>query len=180
MFNTFRRRPGKSPKSGRHHRWRLRGVWKYGVFPTLALLLTVGAGYLKLQHASVNMAVAASTESVQAARVGTVALLTYQPDSADKDLVSARTNLTGAFLDAFTSLTDDVVIPGAKQQRISSTAEVPAAASVSATADHAVVLVFVNQTTTIGADPPTQTASSVKVGLDKIDGRWLISDFAPI
>jgi Mce-associated membrane protein len=53
-------------------------------------------------------------------------------------------------------------------------------ASVSATASHAVVLVFVDQTIIVGTDAPTATASSVKVSLDKISGRWLISDFTPV
>jgi Mce-associated membrane protein len=37
-----------------------------------------------------------------------------------------------------------------------------------------VVLVFVNQTVAVGNDPPTDTASNVRVTLDKIGGRWLI------
>jgi hypothetical protein len=31
-----------------------------------------------------------------------------------------------------------------------------------------------------GNDPPTDTASSVRVTLDKIGGRWLISAFEPV
>ena len=65
-----------------------------------------------------------------------------------------------------------MVAPGAKQQHISAVATVPAAASVSATGKHAVVLVFVDQTTEIGSDAPTQNTSSVRVSLDKVDGRW--------
>ncbi|MCV7174702.1 hypothetical protein H7H98_02795, partial [Mycolicibacterium sphagni] len=45
---------------------------------------------------------------------------------------------------------------------------------------HAAVLLFVNQATTIGDDAPTSTTSSVRVGLDKVDGKWLISEFQPI
>ena len=56
----------------------------------------------------------------------------------------------------------------------------PAAAPVSAKADHAVVLLFVDQTVTVGADAPTNTTSSVRVTLDKVGGRWLISAFDPI
>jgi hypothetical protein len=41
-----------------------------------------------------------------------------------------------------------------------------------------VVLVFVNQTITVGNDPPTDTGSS-KGAPDKIGGRWLISAFEP-
>jgi Mce-associated membrane protein len=32
----------------------------------------------------------------------------------------------------------------------------------------------------MGNAAPTNTASSVRVTLDKIDGRWLISQFDPI
>jgi Mce-associated membrane protein len=53
---------------------------------------------------------------------------------------------------------------------------VPAAPSVSVTANHAVVLLFVNQTVIMGNDIPT----SVRVTLDKIGGRWLISGFDPV
>lgn len=56
----------------------------------------------------------------------------------------------------------------------------PAAASIEATDKHAVVLVFVDQTTIVGTDPPTQTTSTVKVTLDKIGKQWLVSDFTPL
>jgi Mce-associated membrane protein len=57
---------------------------------------------------------------------------------------------------------------------------VPAAGAVSATPDHAVVLLFVDQTVNVGNDPPTDTASAVRITLDKRGGRWLISQFDPI
>ena len=47
------------------------------------------------------------------------------------------------------------MIPGAKQKQISAVANVPAVASVSANPDHAVVLVFVNQTVIVGDGAPT-------------------------
>jgi Mce-associated membrane protein len=77
-------------------------------------------------------------------------------------------------------LTNDVVIPGAKQKQISAVATVPGATSMSASPSHAVVLVFVNQTVIVGKDAPSSTTSAVKVTLDKSDGRWLISDFTPV
>ena len=48
------------------------------------------------------------------------------------------------------------------------------------TANHAVVLVFVNQTVVVGQDTPTDTASRVQVTLDKVGDRWLISKFDPV
>ncbi|MCW2654190.1 MAG: Mce-associated rane protein [Mycobacterium sp.] len=152
----------------------------YGLLPGLALLLASAAGYLKWQDATVREAQAAHAESVHAAMDGTVALLSYRPDTVEKDLGVAKSRLTGTFLNAYASLTRDVVIPGAKQKQISAVATVPAAASTSATANHAVVLLFVNQTVIVGQDAPTSTASSVRVTLDKVDGRWLISQFDPI
>jgi len=151
-----------------------------GVLPALAMLLAAAAGYLKWRDASVRDAQVARIESVHAATDNTIALLSYRPDTVEKDLGAARDRLTGTFRDSYTALTHDVVIPGAKQKQISATAAVPAAASVSANQDHAVVLVLVNQTVIVGNDAPTSTASSVRVTLDKIGGRWLISGFDPI
>jgi Mce-associated membrane protein len=152
----------------------------YALLPGLPLLLASAAGYLKWQDASARDAVVARVESVRAATDSTIALLSYRPDTVQKDLEAARGRLTGTFLDAYTKLTHDVVIPGAKQKQISAVATVPGAASKSATANHAVVLVFVNQTVIVGQDAPTNSASSVRVTLDKIDGRWLISGFDPV
>ncbi|BBX65348.1 hypothetical protein MSAS_45220 [Mycobacterium saskatchewanense] len=161
-------------------RVRWRQAIAYGVLPGLALLLAAGAGFLKWQDGLLHSSRAASAESVQAATDGTVALLSYRPDTVDKDLEAARGRLTGTFLNAYTSLTHDVVIPGSKQKQISAVATVPAAASIEATDTHAVVLLFVNQTIIIGQDAPTNTASTVRVTLDRVHGRWLIAGFDPV
>ncbi len=121
------------PKGGRRIRWSK--AIAYGLMPGLALLLASAAGYLKWQDGTAREAEVAGAESVQAAIDGTVALLSYRPDTVQKDLEAAKGRLTGTFLDAYTSLTHDVVIPGAKQKQISASATVPAAASTSATAD---------------------------------------------
>jgi Mce-associated membrane protein len=169
--------------SGRAGAWR-RIPWSrliaYGLLPAVALLLASAAGYLKWQDTLTRDAQAARTTSVQAATDGTIALLSYRADTVEKDLQSARSRLTGAFLNAYTSLTHEVVIPGAKQKQISAVATVPAAASISASANHAVALLFVNQSLIIGQDAPTSTASSVRVTLDKVGDHWLISGFDPV
>ena len=156
----------------------------FAVLPALAVVLAVAAGYLKWQEASRDETRAAATESVAAAREITPAILSYKAESVDKDLNAVRDRLTGSFLDSYTKLINEVVIPGAKQQKISAAAQVAAAASVSATPEHAVTLLFVNQTVTMGAggdkSAPTTTASSVRVTLDKVDGRWLVSGFDPV
>ncbi|QVI30713.1 hypothetical protein MN2019_24370 [Mycolicibacterium neoaurum] len=142
--------------------------------------LSAGTGFITWQNFQQQQDVAAASESVQAATDTTAALLTYQPNTVEKDLEAARSRLTGQFLDSYTTLTRDVVIPGAQQKKIAATATVPAAAPVSASSDRAVVLVFVNQTVTVGADAPTSSTSSVRVSLDRVDDRWLVSGFDPI
>lgn len=146
----------------------------------LVLAPALGASVLKYWDSSARNSQIARTESVEAARESVVAMLSYQPENVEGQLAAAQDRLTGEFRDSYAGLTRDVVIPGAKQKRISTVANVPAAASVSATPDHAVVLVFVNQSAIVGSDAPTDTASSIRVTLDKIDGRWLISGFDPI
>jgi Mce-associated membrane protein len=155
-------------------------VFAFGVLPAVALLLALGAGYLKWMDNSVRDSQTARIESTQAAKDSTIALLSYKPDTVEQQLNGARDLLTGDFRDQYTSLIHDVVIPGAKQKQISAVATVPAIASVSAKPNHAVVLVFVNQTVVIGQDAPTDTASSVRVTLDKVGDRWLISKFDPV
>jgi Mce-associated membrane protein len=155
-------------------------VVAYGVLPGLALVLALVAGYLKYVDNSVRDSDVARMESVQAAKDSTVAMLSYKPDSVEAQLNAARSLLTGNFQDSYTSLINEVVIPGAKQKQISAVATVPAAASVSAESNHAVVLVFVNQTVVVGADAPTDTASSVRVTLDKHGDKWLVSEFQPV
>jgi Mce-associated membrane protein len=148
--------------------------------PVLALLLALGVGYLKWLDGTARESQAAAEQSIRAASDTTIAILSYKPESVDRDLKAAADRLAEPFRQQYTQLVNDVVAPGAKQQHITAVATVPAAASASATGKHAVVLVFVDQTTTIGNDAPSQSTSSVRVTLDKVDGRWLVSQFDPV
>ena len=165
-------------------------VFAYGVLPALALLLALAAGFSRWEYISSDNGVvppvaseqhpSPATESMNAAKDSTIKMLSYKPDTVDQELNAARDLLTGEFRDSYTSLINDVVIPGAQQKQISAVASVPAVASVSADSKHAVVLIFVNQTVVVGQDPPSDTASSVRVKLEKTDDRWLISEFEPV
>jgi Mce-associated membrane protein len=170
--------PAARPPAQRRHRWTRALV--FGLVPAILVVLGGAAGYLKFLDGSARESQLAAEQSVHAASDGTVAMLSYKPDTVEKDLGAARDQLTGSFRDSYTSLINDIVIPGAKQKQVASVATVAAASSVSATANHAVVLVFVNQAITMGSDPPSTTASSVRVTVDKVDNRWLISQFEPV
>lgn len=152
----------------------------FGVLPVLVVVLGAGAGLLRWQDTAQRAAETAGLESVSAARDATVAILSYRADTVESELAVARDRLTGEFLESYTDLVNSVVIPGARQRQISAAARVSAASSVSATVDRAVALVFVDQSVTVGAGAPSVSASSVRVTLDRVGERWLVSGFDPI
>ncbi|WP_166905551.1 twin-arginine translocation pathway signal [Mycobacterium sp. DL440] len=124
---------------------------------------------------------AASATALKAASDGTVALLSYAPDSLDRDFSAAKSHLTGDFLSYYTQFTQEIVAPAAKQKSVKTSAAVVRSAVSEIHPDSAVALVFVNQATTSADNPNGSfTASAVKVGLSKIDGNWLISSFDPV
>jgi Mce-associated membrane protein len=124
---------------------------------------------------------AAAKVAVEAASKGSVALLTYSPESLDKDFAAAKSHLTGDFLSYYTQFTEQIVTPAAKQKSVKTTASVVRAAVSELHPDSAVVLVFINQNTTSKENPDGAfAASAVKVGMKKIDGAWLISAFDPV
>jgi Mce-associated membrane protein len=164
----------------RFRRINWRGAVAYGVLPALVLVLGVAAGAAKYIVGSARADEAARIEALQAAKDGSVAILSYKAETAARQLADAGNRLTGQFRSSYLALTRDVVIPGAEQKRISAAATVPAAAVVSADGGRAVVLASIDQTVVVGTGAPTDTASSVRVTLDKVDGTWLISGFDPV
>jgi Mce-associated membrane protein len=167
-------------RAARPKRVAVRRALVFGLLPGLVMLLAGGVAYVKWAKSNQSETQTARIESVQAATDGTIKILSYNPDTVDHDLDAAGERLTGTFRDSYTQLTHSVVIPGAKQRKISAVATVPAAASVSASPNRAVVMVFVNQTIVVGNDAPSSTASTVRVTMERHDNRWLISDFTPI
>lgn len=124
---------------------------------------------------------AAADSALQAARDGTVALLSYAPDTLDADLTAAKSHLTGEFLTYYTQFTDQIVKPAATEKQVETTATVVRAAVSDIQPDKATVLAFVNQTTLSAERPDPELAnSSVLINLTKVDGKWLISEFKPV
>jgi Mce-associated membrane protein len=118
---------------------------------------------------------------VNAARDGTVALLSYKPDTLDKDFAAAKSHLSGDFLNYYNDFTEHVVTPAAKTKGVATTAQVVGAAPAELHPNTAVVLVFVNQVTTSKERPdPAMASSAVKVSLTKVNGQWMITKFDPV
>lgn len=118
---------------------------------------------------------------VNAARDGTVALLSYKPDTLDQDLAAAKSHLSGDFLNYYSDFTKQVVTPAAKSKGVTTTAQVVGAAASELHPDSATVLVFVNQVTSSKERPdPAMASSTIKVSLTKVNGQWLITKFDPV
>src|SRR6185437_15720969 len=118
---------------------------------------------------------------VKAASDGTVALLSYSPESLDRDFASARSHLSGDFLSYYSQFTEQIVAPAARQKALKTTAQVMGAAVSELHPDSAVVLVFVDQSTTSKDRPdPSIAASTVLVSMVRVNGNWLITKFDPV
>ncbi|TFV59722.1 twin-arginine translocation pathway signal [Mycobacterium sp. PS03-16] len=142
-----------------------------------------GAGWLYLFQYRVDEQTDGEAAEVvlDAATDGTVALLSYAPETLDDDLSTAKARLTGDFLNYYTDFTDKVVAPAAKEKSVKTEAKVVQAAIAELKPDSAVALLFVNQATTSTENPDGAFASSsIKVGLTKVDDTWLISSFDPV
>jgi len=122
----------------------------------------------------------AAKAAITAASDGTIAILSYSPDTLDRDFSSARSHLTGDFLSYYDQFTQQIVAPAAKQKAVKTTAVVLRGALTDFRPDSATVLLFINQSTQSRDRPePATTSSSVLVTLTKADGKWLISQFNP-
>ncbi|MCH9668639.1 MAG: hypothetical protein K0U76_05665 [Actinomycetia bacterium] len=149
-----------------------------------ALIAAAGlAGWLYLNQYRTDQQTDATARKValDAASSGTIALLSYAPDSLDQDFAAAKARLTGDFLSYYQEFTEQIVKPAAREKSVRTEASVVRAAVSDIHPDSAEVLVFINQTTTSKENPDGAfAASSVKVGLKKIDGAWLIASFDPV
>lgn len=174
-----------APKGDRVPRRRVKLVT---AIPVLLLIASGGlaawlyfAQYRPDEQAPPSPTAAAAHAAVDAARDGTVALLTYKPDTLDQDFATAKSHLTGDFLSYYDQFTREIVSPAAKEKALTTTAQVVHAAVSEQHSNSAIVLVFVNQTTISKDRPdPAMAASSVLVSLTEAHGKWLITKFDPV
>lgn len=152
----------------------------------LAVLLVAsavfaGTGYFLWYRADQRTNTASSDVVLTAAKDGAVAMLSYAPETMDKDFADAKSHLTGDFLDYYTKFTQSVVTPAVKQKSVKTQATVAQAAVAELHRDSAMVLAFINQVTVSKENPDGSfAASSVKISMQNVNGKWLISAFDPI
>jgi Mce-associated membrane protein len=158
-------------------RWR---VIALAVLAVAAPALAVGVFFLQYRPDQ-QTDDAVRQAATDAAEGGAVAVLSYSPDTLDRDIAKAKSHLTGNFLAYYNKFTDAIMADAAQQQQVKTTAQVAEAAMSDLHPDSAVVLVFVNKITSSKHQPsPTMTPATVRVTLTKVNGSWLISEFDPL
>jgi Mce-associated membrane protein len=108
-------------------------------------------------------------------------MLTYSYKTIDSDITTATSQVTGSFKKQFSSLMSTQVRSGALAGKITTTAKAVEAGVVSASAARVTVLVFLNLTTTSGANATPQiNGSRVEVVMTKVGKTWLVSKVTPV
>lgn len=121
-------------QKGQRHRdlWRMQVTLKpVPVILILLMLISGGAtGWLYLEQYRPDQQTdsGAARAAVAAASDGTIALLSYSPDTLDQDFATARSHLAGDFLSYYDQFTQQIVAPAAKQKSLKTTAKVVRAA----------------------------------------------------
>ncbi|MFG3658536.1 hypothetical protein [Streptomyces sp. NPDC047706] len=160
-----------------------RGLWA-AVLSVLLLVGSVAVVVLGQRYREGARDERARVEALAAARKAAPVVLSYDHRHLDRDFAAARAHLTGSFRDEYGRTTRTVVGPTAKKYDGVVRATVarpaggglPAASVVSASADEAVVLLFVNQVTR-----STQVTGSrvdlnrVRMTMTRTSGGWKVS-----
>lgn len=152
----------------------------------LTLLLvgatTFGAGYFYFVYRpDLQTDNTAVHQAIKAASDGAVALLSYSPETLDRDFANAKSRVTEDYLDYYKRFVDQIVGPAAQRGQVTTTATVVKAAVSQMHPNSAIVLAFVKLKTTSKERPePVVTSSSLRLTLTKVNGEWLIENFEAV
>jgi len=154
--------------------------WLVPALAGLAVLLiaaVLAAGVTASRARAAAGAEQARVDALAAARSHAQAILSYDHRTLDADFARAQQVITGQFKSEYETTTTAVVRPTATEYKAVVKAEVTSAAVVRATSARAVVLLFVDQTTTsTRLDKAKRDSSRVRMTLVKEGGRWLVSE----
>lgn len=118
---------------------------------------------------------------VRVASEGTVALLSYSPETLGKDLDNAKSRVTENYLAYYQQFAEKVLGLTAMRGRVTTTASVIKAGVAELQPQSAVVLVFIKWKTSSNETPqPVVTSGKLKVALAKVKDSWLIDSLESI
>ena len=115
----------QTERTGRSEARTRRRVKPVPVMLISLLLISGGAAtwlYFKQYRPDKQTDASVASAVINSASDGTVALLSYSPDSLDKDFAAAKSHLSGDFLSYYNQFTEQIVAPAAKQKSLKTTA----------------------------------------------------------
>lgn len=146
----------------------------------LCLVLAVVVAVLAIRAVSDAGARTDDQAALEAARASTPLILSYGPATVDQDIETARAQLTGKFAAQFDQLVNQLVLPAAKQQGLTSKCVTTHAAltdAPSADPRGRDVLVVLEQQVSGPNAPPQQTSVQVRVTVvETPEGTWKVAD----
>jgi Mce-associated membrane protein len=177
--------PAPRRRTGVIGRWTRRCLARWRPIVLTILLIAapaVASGYFYFVYRpDLQTDDAVTHQVIKAASDGAVALLSYSPDTLDRDFANAKSRLTDDYLAYYQRFADQIVGPAAQRGHVTTTATVVKAAVSELHPNSAVVLVFVKQKTAGKDKPePVVTSSSLRVALTKVNGSWLIEKFEAV
>jgi Mce-associated membrane protein len=123
----------------------------------------------------------ARSQAQAAANVKMPQLVSYNYKTIDKDIATAKADVTGSFADQYNTLVTQEIRPGVVAQNVVATTKSAGTSVISASRDQAVILVFLVQTTTRKSlTAPETLSSTARVTMTKENNSWLISNFATV
>lgn len=158
-----------------------RSLW---LFVGAAVLLVVSlaiAGFSGYSSWQEDQSESARDQSVVVARRTAEGMFGYTYKTVDTQMAKVVDDMTSDFQKDWESVVKENIAPSAKEKELIVTATIQATGVMSASADKAEVMVFLNQKS-VGKDPATGTyiQSRIKMGMEKKDGRWLVANVDPI
>lgn len=152
----------------------------YQVLAVLVLLVlaaSVAVVFLKLENNRLDAVDQARRDALAAAQSHAEELLSYDYRTIEDHVDRAASDATGNFREEYVKTFESALIEQAKNQEAVVKARVRAASVVEAQPERAVVLLFVNQATTNKeADDTKVDQPRVRMTLDKVGDRWLVSE----
>jgi Mce-associated membrane protein len=143
-----------------------------------AVAATLTVIQFSVQYSDVSRARA---QVVATAPASVVIVLTYQPDSMPDDIAAAKSKLTDPYLADYTRQANEVLMQTAVERKISLSTRVVATSVVSVKRSSATLLMTLSGTTTSPTTPaPVEVPSTVRVGMKKVGGQWLIAKMDPL
>lgn len=168
--------PAFSAPAGHAARGRLRLLRRPVPLLSVALVLSlVLAGWMGLKVRSDDRLGDARREVVAVAQTYAVSLTTYDYAKLDADFARVLDSSTGSFRTEYTAASESLRALIAKF-KATATGKVLSTAVVSVETGRAELLLFVDQTVNnTNTQAPRIDRTRMRMGLEKQDGRWLIS-----